>query len=124
MAMEAHVAEVRAWSVHMSYRDFSGGVARHSITLKFKPDGEPLRFAYLHFIHGGRGRESSASPAAISIALPYGEFRDWLHILQTESPLTFAWTVDPEKKKVLAVSLFSGDEPPGEGLTDADATPL
>ncbi len=121
MTIEAHTSEVKSWSVHMSFRDFSGGVARHTITLKFKPNGEPLRFAYLHFIKGGAGHESTVTASSVSIAMPFEEFRDWLHILQTEAPLTFTWTVDRSRKKVLGVSLFTGDEPPGEGLADADA---
>lgn len=121
MSIEAHTSEVKSWSVHLSYRDFDGGVARHTITLKFKPNGEPLRFAYLHFIRGGRGHESTVLPSSISIALPYEEFRGWLHILQTEAPLTFTWTLDRAKKRLLGVSLFTGDEPPGEGLADTDA---
>jgi hypothetical protein len=121
MSITAHVSEVKSWSVHMSFRAVDGGIARHTITLSFKPNGETLRFAYLHFISGGQGRESQVTGTTVSIALPYEEFRDWLHILQTESPLTFAWTVDEKKGKVLGVSLFTGDEPPGEGLADADA---
>ena len=121
MSIEAHTSEVKSWSVHLSYRDFGGGVARHTITLKFKPNGEPLRFAYLHFIKGGRGHESAVLQGSISTTLPYGEFRGWLRILQTEAPLTFTWTLDTERKKVLGVSLYTGDEPPGEGFADTDA---
>ncbi len=121
MSIEAHVAVVRSWSVHMSFRTAEGGIARHTITLKFRPNGEPLRHAYLHFISGGQGKESTYSESSLSIALPYEEFRDWLHILQTESPLTFTWTVDTKSGKVMGVSLFTGEEPPGEGLADADA---
>ncbi len=121
MSIEAHTSVVKAWSVHMSFRNFEGGIARHTITLKFKPNGEPLRFAYLHFMKGAAGRESTLGDSSISIALPYEEFRDWLHLLQTEAPLTFTWTVDRTKRKVLGVSLFTGDEPPGEGLSDTDA---
>ena len=121
MSIEAHTSVVKAWSVHMAFRNFEGGIARHTITLKFKPNGEPLRFAYLHFMKGAAGRESTLGDSSISVALPYEEFRDWLHLLQTEAPLTFTWTVDRAKKKVLGVSLFTGDEPPGEGLADTDA---
>ncbi len=121
MTIEAHASEVKSWSVHMSFRSFSGGVARHTITLSFKPNGEPLRTAWLHFMEGAQGKESSVGASSVSMTLPLAEFRDWLHLLQTEAPLSFGWTLDKQKKKLLGVSLFTGEEPPGEGLKDADA---
>ena len=50
MTIEAHTAEVESFMVHMSFRNFAGGIARHTISLRFKRNGEPLRSAYLHFI--------------------------------------------------------------------------
>ena len=120
MTIEAHVSEVKSWSVHMSFRSLSGGVARHTITLTFKPNGEPLRSAWLHFMEGAEGREASVSASSLSMTLPLSEFRDWLHLLQTEAPLSFSWTLDKAKGKLLGVALFTGSEPPGEGFKDAD----
>jgi len=115
----AHAAEVESFSVHMAHHRLGGElVARKTITLNFKPNGEPLRHAYLHFLQGAQGRENSVSAASMSIDLPAEEFDRWLHLLQTEAPLTFTWTVDEDKREVLGVSLHSGEEPPGEGYVD------
>ena len=122
MAITAHTAEVESFSVHMSQRRVGGELfGRRTISLHFKPNGEPLRNAYLHFLTGAQGKESMVTGSTIAIDLPAEEFDRWLHLLQTEAPLTFTWTVDEAKQEVLGVSLYTGDEPPGEGL--ADLTP-
>jgi len=119
MTIRAHTAEVDSWAVHMAFHRVAGEpVSRRTITLKFKPNGEPLREAYLHFLPGARGKENIVSDTVVSMALPAEEFQDWLHLLQTEAPLTFTWTVDEAKREMLGVSLHTGDEPPGEGYVD------
>ncbi len=119
MAITAHTSEVEGFSVHMSQHRMGGElIGRRTITLHFKPNGEPLRRAYLHFLSGAQGRETSYSETTLAIALPAEEFDRWLHLLQTESPITFSWTVDDTKREVLGVSIFTGEEPPGEGYVD------
>ena len=119
MGITAHTAEVKGFSVHFSQRRIGGELfGRRTISLHFKPNGEPLRRAYLHFLPGAKGKEGSVTPSTIAIDLPEPEFDRWLHLLQTESPLTFSWVVDEDKGEVLGVSLFTGEEPPGEGWVD------
>jgi len=65
-------------------------IRRRTITLHFKPNGESLRRAYLHFLPGAQGRETSYGESMLSITLPAEEFDRWLHPLQTKSPLTFS----------------------------------
>ncbi len=119
MTITAHTSEVEGFSVHMSQHRMGGElIGRRTITLHFKPNGEPLKRACLHFLPGAQGRENSCSETTLAIALPAEEFDRWLHLLQTEAPLTFSWTVDEAKKEVLGVSIFTGEEPPGEGYVD------
>ncbi len=115
----AHVAEVDSFSVHMAHHRLDDAlISRKTITLNFKPNGEPLRHAYMHFLQGAEGRESVVTGSTVAIDLPEEEFDRWLHLLQTEAPLHFTWTVDEDKQQLLGVALYSGDEPPGEGHVD------
>ncbi len=118
----AHAAEVAGFSVHMALHRLQGElVSRKTITLHFKPNGEPLRQAWLHFLPGARGRENTLQASSLAISLPAEEFDRWLHLLQTEAPLGFSWTVDEDRREVLGVALYSGEEPPGERHVDLAA---
>ena len=114
-----HVAEVKSFSVHLAHHRLQGTlVNRRTITLHFKPNGEPLRHAYLHFLDGAQGKEGKSAGATLFIDLPAEAYEDWLHLLQTEAPLHFSWTVDEDTGEVLGAALYSGEEPPGEGYVD------
>jgi hypothetical protein len=49
---------------------------------------------------------------------PMSDFDNFYHILQTEKPLFFEWSFDPNSGKIASYELRSAEEPLGEGFRD------
>jgi hypothetical protein len=97
----------------------------NNIFLKPLPNvGNGSGVAQVEIIHnsslqGGQGFVSGSTPSLnISVYSPTGQFEVHRQILQTEAPVFFTWNVPPGSTQISSFYLSTGDEPPGEGLTD------
>lgn len=83
-----------------AYGSGASGVQR--AILFFTPDDSPYNIV---------------TDSYVAFDVPWAEFRDIYHILQTEAPCHFLWDVDSQNNVKLC-HVGTSDEPPGEGLRD------